>query len=363
MEFRLQGTVKGFGLHRGGPDRFSFRAGDERPIRVQLWTDRTENRPRLRYRAISAFVPTPDVQRAFQSLAANRYPRDSQPQNTLDGDVATAGRAWERWADMPQMPHYFRAFVDQVGGELSREAARGLALLWWRAGELRTPLPALGERFFWNLDDGRWLELPTYTRAWMAPYSYPELSNVGRDDIERLASSCGEVPLAYELIREAWALSQTHPRSALIAAMTALEIAIKQFIADRVPDASWLMDNSPAPDVIKLLTDYVPTLDPPPGAPMTATRVERIPNELLVLLKKRRNQRNQVAHQPAAYNRSRQGGPPEITSERAKTAVLAVREVLYRLDAADGYQWAAGYQGSGLEDAPSSGYRRIPDGG
>jgi hypothetical protein len=38
-------------------------------------------------------------------------------------------------------------------------------------------------------------------------------------------------PFAYELVREAWLQRGSNPRAALVTAITALEVAVKQFIA------------------------------------------------------------------------------------------------------------------------------------
>jgi hypothetical protein len=180
-----------------------------------------------------------------------------------------------------------------------------------------------------------------------------------RADLLRLHEDDVEEPFAYELIREAWAQREANPRSALITSITALEIAVKQFIARRVPGADWLVENVPTPDVIKLLREYLPTLDPPPGARPGAGRFEELPEELRRLLLKRRNQRNDIIHKPAAYESAERPDLVQITPERAESAVLAVREVLYRLDLADGYAWAVAHVGSGTRPAPGVGYRRV----
>jgi hypothetical protein len=232
-------------------------------------------------------------------------------------------------------------------------------VLRWRTGELTGPLNRPGTRFEWSLDDGRWHPLPSDTYAQLNAYSYPELTRAAHDDVVRLFNEGADEPFPYELIREAWAQRVANPRSALITAITALEIAVKQFIARRVPAAEWLVENVPSPDVIKLMREYLPSLDPPSAARPDAGRFEELPDELWRLLLKRRNQRNDVIHKPAAYESVGRPDLPPITAERAESAVLAVREVLYRLDVADGHRWAVAYMGSGTGPPPGSGYRRV----
>jgi hypothetical protein len=247
---------------------------------------------------------------------------------------------------MSLMPEPFREFVDALGG-LSHAGTRALTVLRWRTGELSEPLKRPGTSFEWSLDNGRWYPLPSDTYLQLHAYSYPELTRAAHDDVGRPCNEGVHDPFTYELIREAWAQRVANPRSALITAITALEIAVKQFIVRRVPAAEWLVENVPTPDVIKLMRDYLPTLDPPPGARSEADRFEELPDQLRRLLLKRRNQRKDVIHKPAAYEVAGRPDLPPTTAERAESAVLAVREVLYRLDLADGHRWAVAYMGSG----------------
>lgn len=360
MDFRLTGAIDGFGLHHDGPDRIGLRVEGARRIRVQLWTDPKTRTPRMRYVVKATFDPSASVQRVFESLAAGRYPHGSQAHTTLArGAVATSGRPVVRLAAMSLMPEPFREFVAALGDDLSRAASGALALLRWRTGELGGPLKGPDTRFEWNLGDGRWHPLPSDTYLELDAYSYPELTRAARDDIVRLFDEGIDEPFAYELIREAWAQRVANPRSALITAITALEIAVKQFIARRVPAADWLVENVPTPDVIKLLREYLPTLDPPAGARPGAERFRELPDKLWRLLLKRRNQRNDVIHKPAAYESTERLDLVPITPERAESAVLAVREILYRLDLADGHAWAVAHLGSGTGPPPDSGYRRV----
>jgi hypothetical protein len=361
VQFRLEGALPDYGVHpdSGGP--LIFDVGGEHKLRVCLWTDHGREDVRLDYRVDAELQPPDNVRASFESLAAGRYPSDSQPENTLArGRVETGGTEIVRMARMGLMPPAFQGFAAELGGELRDTIVRILGLLRWRSGELGGPLQGVGRGFRWRLDDdGEWQPLPGETYLYITAYSLPELSAAARADLLRLHEDDVEEPFAYELIREAWAQRQANPRSALITSITALEIAVKQFIARRVPGADWLVENVATPDVIKLLREYLSTLDPPPGARPGAGRFEELPEELWRLLLKRRNQRNDIIHKPAAYEPAERPDLVPITPERAESAVLAVREVLYRLDLADGYAWAVAHLGSGTRPAPGFGYRRV----
>ena len=72
---------------------------------------------------------------------------------------------------------------------------------------------------------------------------------------------------------------------------------------------------------------------------------------------KLRNKRNVVIHAPEPYERSNRGGAPVVTTAHADRAVLAVREVLLRVDVANGYSWAS--ESLGHAKRPSVGYRAV----
>ena len=348
MQFKVEGSLADYALHPGSGGPLVFDIGGAHQLHVVVWTDHELDV--LRYCVDAALQPPGDVLASFESLAAGRYPSDSLPKETLSrGRVETAGTEIGRMAHMSLMPSAFQAFATELGGELRDTVVTILGLLRWRSGELGRPLPDVAERFQWRLGTEEWRGLPGLTSAHIVAPSFPELSAAARADLARLHEQGDVEPFAYELIREAWALRETNPRLALITAITALEIAVKQFIARRVPGTDWLVENMPVPDVIKLLREYLPTLDPPHGSRLGAGRFEELPDDLWRLLLKRRNQRNDVIHKPTAYESVERRRRAFVTAERAETAVLAVREVLYRIDRADGHAWAASYFGSSTD--------------
>lgn len=146
-----------------------------------------------------------------------------------------------------------------------------------------------------------------------------------------------------------------NPRSSLLIAVAALEVVVKQYISDRVESATWLVNNLPSPDVIKLLRFYLPDLEPPGGASPLASKMEPLPEDLWKLLRKRRDQRNDIVHKPDVHVTP----TLRITPERARTAVLGVRQILLRFDAANGHVWARNYLNESLGEEPSSGHRLV----
>jgi hypothetical protein len=257
---------------------------------------------------------------------------------------------------MNYMPPAFQDFAARVQEQLPRAGNRAVELLRWRSGELGPQRPfASGRQVSWRLGHGEWQSFPGSTALTIDHTALLEISPQAHADLQHLLSAGQTEPFAYELVREAWAVRTTSPRTALLIAITALEVAVKQYIAARVEAATWLVNNLPSPDVISLLRDYLPTLEPPPAAPPSASKLDPLPGDLVELLKKRRNQRNDLIHRPEAHVAPK----PRITPERATSAVLAVRQVFLRLDIANGQTWCCDFLEELPNRVPPSGYRRV----
>jgi hypothetical protein len=306
--------------------------------------------------------PEPTVRAAFESLAAGRLPKGSVSPEKWPKPLTQIIPFGEirgplRGVPMNYMPHEFQAFARRIQGDLRAAATRAVGLLRWRAAELGAVEPfSAGAGVSWSLGDGHQHAFPGRTSVVLGPYyAWLELGSGAEQDLQQLVADGESEPFGYELLREAWAIRDSNPRSSLLIAITALEVAVKQYIANRVEPARWLVNNLQSPDVIKILRDYLPTLEPPAGAAERASKLERFPDHLLKELWKRRDQRNDIAHKPEVHQRRDQVATPE----RAQSAVLAVRQALVRLDIADGRDWARGQLCEPPYAPPSAGSRRV----
>jgi hypothetical protein len=140
-----------------------------------------------------------------------------------------------------------------------------------------------------------------------------------------MASGLGE-PLGHQLLREAWNLRESNPRSSLVIAVTAAEVGIKQLIADLVPHARSLVEDLPAPPLMKIVSHTLPELpiraDVDPG--------RRCPKHLRSALELAVQERNKVVHRGAS------------PTTWLRPTLVTIREFLYLLDLYAGHQWAAG---------------------
>lgn len=359
MLFRFVGVSQRLGLHDAGSSILVFAIGDARvELHSQVADDR---RLELHCVATAEIEPTAKVLECFESLAADRLPMGSLPpdkwaqplaQVTPEGEIR--GPLYS--VPMGYMPQTFQGFADDVQRQVRTAANTAVGLLRWRGGELGPVRPfSPGARVSWSLEHGEWREFPggLSSKPWMDRLL--ELRPGAEEDLRRLVAGGDSEPFAYELVREAWAMWESSPRSSLLIAITALEVGVKQYVVNRVERAEWFVNNAPSPDVIAVLRDYLPMLGPPPGAPAAAGRFEPLSKDFLELLRKRRDQRNKIAHRPEAH----QGATEVATPKRARSAVLAVRQVLLRLDIADGREWASEHLTKHPDETPSLGYRRV----
>jgi hypothetical protein len=376
MFFRFRGVVLDLGLREEGASTLVFTL-PEPVVRVELHGKRGQtaatgtpgatilsNAVEVRCEATMEEEPAPEVRSAFESLAVGQLPAGSLSPETWPRPLAQLAPSGEIQGPLPgvpmsYMPQEFQRFAARIQRELRDAATRAVGLLRWRAAELGAVQPfTAGADVSWDLGDGHERAFPGRTGVVLGPYyAWLELGADAEQDLQRMVVAGQGEPFAYELLREAWALRDSNPRSSLLIAIAALEVGVKQYIADRVRPAKWLVNNLPAPDVIKILSKYLPTLEPPPDAMEGAATFERPSGKLMTLLRNRRDQRNNITHKPEAHQQEDDAATPED----ARSAVLGVRQVLLRLEIANGHDWAREYLAEPPYEEPSAGYRRVGD--
>lgn len=96
-------------------------------------------------------------------------------------------------------------------------------------------------------------------------------------------------------------------------------------MSELVPEAEWLLTESPAPPVLRMLTEYLPGLA---GAGGEAFQPPE--KQILDSLKKGVWLRNKITHT----------GYSDLRDDTVEEVLTAVEDVLWRLDVASGLQWA-----------------------
>jgi hypothetical protein len=146
-------------------------------------------------------------------------------------------------------------------------------------------------------------------------------------DISRLLDSGEDQPLGHDLLREAWNIHESNPRSAVVIAVAAIEVGIKQFIAAQLPGTKWLLHHMPAPPVHKLLRDFLPGV---PSRGESSGVVGPLDIGLVRVLREAVEQRNALVH----------AGEANISEDWLQTLFKNVRRLLYDLDYHRGHGWA-----------------------
>jgi len=219
------------------------------------------------------------------------------------------------------------AFVQR---EMLNHVLRLMRLIRWRANSYVGTNPTrsgIQGGFRWSLDGTDWKTVADNISMTLSVHVHSVWTNEAEQflGIETLGEL--DEPLGHELLREAWTNRDANPRSSIVLAVAAAEVGFKQFASNAFPDTSWILESLPSPPLVKMLTELFPwaklnvqingkALTPPVSVTNTLMKAVSL--------------RNKIVH-----------GQAENLNGRTVTSMLiAVRDLLYFLDAAQGQQWA-----------------------
>lgn len=257
----------------------------------------------------------------FESLGARRIPEGFTPddffrvhgaRDVMDDPVFAPGRA----------PEFLEQAMAPIDREFEDAANVVLGLVRWRCNVTGpVAVPALGQ-LEWSLDAAYWRLDPRRS-------PFPEIgfgpdvvvNDRRRADLQEMIRTGAREPLHQSLLREAESLRNSNPRSALTVGVMAAETAVKSLVSRLVPDASWLVQNLPAPPIVKILEDYVPKLGGEPRA--------IFPAGLLKQVKVAVGLRNELVH----------GARALVDADHLETAFAAIRDVVWLSDYYSGVAW------------------------
>lgn len=333
MKFRRETKAEGFFLE-DGVDSVRFGVPGEHRVAVVILPAESDSKSTynagIQIRADVEFEPTKTRADALAALEKGRLPDDTPPRKDWPHDfdyIDENGKVEEGYAiPKPILSKGLQDFFDSVHEELARATHRVFGLLRWRMAMEGPHSPSLtGEITWWAERKQQWLPFPSSTSVTLSDHGEPPLRPDVQMDIQQMLEADQQEPLAHLLLREARGQQPANPRSAILIGLSALETGTKHFVSGQVPDATWLLAESPSPPIVRLLTDYVPKLTrnagtsfhPPEGA-------------LLATLKKGVSLRNKVAHT----------GHSDFRDETVEEILNAVENMLWRLDVAAGFSWA-----------------------
>jgi hypothetical protein len=345
MHFRHEATLRGFQM-QSDPAQVSFTTPEAPGVLVSLRAPTKEEVEKANpipglsgsndARGLATYVQDdvpPDVLAAFEALAERRLP-DSSPRGLLGSRWVDGEGNFTKEREIVQMSHLaepVRDFVIVTRAILRLAIREVLGATAWRMAIDSSRNPVQYGAASWSLDGDSWERFPvgaTRATAFLSGEGIYRMHVERAGDIQALLDAGQSEPLAHSLWREASTQRSTNPRSAILLGIIALEVGIKQFAAARVPDADWLLKETQAPPIAKMLTRFLPQLPP---ADEAGKEFERPDKATMRTIGEGVELRNEIAH------RGLDRDPPRKTVE---TILSTVRDLLWQLDAATGLDWA-----------------------
>jgi hypothetical protein len=344
MLFRSSITVSSFGIrtvaggeansyedsealfHVGGPHEISVTIRNRNSGEGRLISDS---------QATGKWEPSsPEIRNAFEALGDGRSPDGTgsleERRNELE-ETQAAGQLSGYSFPWDVLPTSLQDFINQVRAELNLVAKKSVEALRWRYGIIGPYSSYSSGKSEWSFDGEQWHHLPqpVQLHVEVEPTSTVHLTEEVKIDAEALLSAGMAEPLGHALFREAYALRTSHPRGALVIGVAALEVGLKQFVSELVPEAEWLLEEIQLPPVRKMLKDYLPTL---PTKCTFGDEVLPPPSGVRSLINGAVEHRNKIVHRTEGTS---------LDYEALKERLLAIRDVLWLLDYYRGLPWAS----------------------
>ena len=338
MHFKMIYTIVDGYLSRekDGPIIFSFPgdANAEVVIRAPTEDEKEIGHKHPCCEARYSKSPKPKIRTMFESLAKGRVPKGSDLENRPDY-IDKDGNIEGNWAvQFDILPNPMKSFIEQVSQDLRNYIVDTFKLLRWRDNISGRHNPFASRGAYWSFDGLEWRNLPSqlmmYPSAPKGIAGSPKLC----EEVISLYQNGVREPLAHELFREAYEQRHSNLRSSLILGVTAAEAATKNIIAKLQPETEWLLQNTPSPNLLKMLIEYVPKL---PVRNSINGEVLAAPDTIIKPLKKAVQMRNTIVH----------GGECSLTTDSILEILGAVEDLLWLLDYYSGFCRAIDYLSNG----------------
>lgn len=138
------------------------------------------------------------------------------------------------------------------------------------------------------------------------------------------------LPLGHELLQEAWRLSESSPRSALVIAYAAAETRAKELIVKLAPSTEWLVKNAPSPPLDHIVKNYFQELRPRFKAQQADGLPPIPPKEIRSALKGAMEARNRLVH----------GKGREVDLGKLGVWLRRIDDFVSLCDYYEGHRWA-----------------------
>lgn len=225
-------------------------------------------------------------------------------------------------------PPGLRDFAERESLALRARVQDVLGLILWRkAGSIEgNSTLRLGE-VEWSADRETWHRLRMRPQGWMQERGALTLRpEVGRE-LEAVALAAGSQPLG----REIWQRSlRADPMTAIVLCVIAVEVETKRLIVDLAPDTAWLVREVPSPPIVRLLTEYLPSLS-------RFVARKPLPAEVIDDFRIGVKIRNDLTHRGPKGDR---WTTTELRNKRHLRTTEVSSDILWLLDYYRGHDWA-----------------------
>jgi hypothetical protein len=327
MLFKLCYTVNRLDIH--SCEHLEFNLGGPAAIRFVLRspTDEERSKGHQSFNAVLDVLceiePTKKSLPVFTALIEGKRPPEGQKAKSDEEMIIREGPSY----GLKYYQNPFVSFVDKVKGNLSKAGYAFVGVLRWRYAQEGPPSPISSRGLFCSNDAGAtWHPIPgQYSIVNVTPpHTVFVIQETDVNEIRNLIVT-GE-PFYNELMREAKELQHRSPRSSVLIAVSAAEVAVKSVIVNKVPKSKWFVDNIPSPPVVKILIQYLPELFPDEKRFYAAEKKDR----LIKTIDDAVHLRNEMVHTDSL--------PPK--PEKVSEIIDAIQELLWICDYYSGYRWA-----------------------
>ena len=235
----------------------------------------------------------------------------------------SSGKEGERYDLEKSYVSYFQSLLE----EMVSAATNVFALAGWRVGSALdlSDLPDKA-KLHWSENNKLWHRLLIRRNSGFITMggAVQSSEDVG-DELENLIKQGEKAPVYRTFIDQA--MNNYKLDSSLVMAVAALEIAVKNTIQKVHPETDWLLREIPSPPVLKILRDYIPTLN----SPFIDDEDGLVaPQELLEEIQKAVNARNDIVHK----------GSIDWSEKRRYESIVKMELVIRWLEYFQGHIWS-----------------------
>ncbi|MHB8488958.1 MAG: hypothetical protein ACYDCS_07155 [Candidatus Dormibacteria bacterium] len=325
--FRHKYTVVDLHIALKPGEEISFEWRDKSEVRASFRTELVDEPKRTEMvgSISTSDDPNSELMTMFKELERGEMPSGSR--SLEEAKAASLGITGSFSPPFDQYPVVLQEYLGAIHVFLSDSFRRLLGLIAWRSGAYGAP-SFRSSSAAWSFDASIWTPLAQRRGGSVSIMAIPNITDQIRTSVQTLMQEGAEQSASQELLREAWQLRNTNPRSALLLGMASIEVGLKECISELIPDAEWLAFHAPSPPLATMLKQFVPLL--PVKAGIAAAPLK----SMMHVLDDAVMERNGLAHQ-RAFDLSRQ--------EIAEVLDVA-RELLLQFDLYRGHAWAAKIQ-------------------